>query len=125
MENTDNKWEFEQNYGKILSMIMVTAVKEIESQLGRKVVSLTIPKPAVWNDPDKQPTMNVRIRLQSRLGRLVGRLIPFSESDFLSIGIDDGISFGMTEFWNLSIGEFWHSKIGCDKTGKRHSQTSD
>ena len=65
MKNTDNKWECEQNYGKILAMIMVTAVREMEAELGRKVVSLTIPKPAVYNDPDKQPTINVRISLSS------------------------------------------------------------
>ena len=47
--NNRPDWEFEQNYGKILAAIMVSAVREIESGTGRKVLSLTIPKPAVWN----------------------------------------------------------------------------
>jgi len=43
--------------------------REIESQLGRKFVSLTIPKPACYNDPDKQPTINVRISLSKEYPR--------------------------------------------------------
>ena len=61
MEDTANKWEFEQNYGKILAMIMVTAVKEIEAQTGRRVITLVIPKPANWEKPDIHTTMQVRL----------------------------------------------------------------
>jgi hypothetical protein len=61
VENTTNNWEFEQNYGKILAAIVVSAVRDIEAATGRKVLSLTVPKPAVWADPDKQPTINVRL----------------------------------------------------------------
>ena len=61
MEDKANKWEFEQNYGKILAMIMVTAVKEIEAQTGRRVITLVIPKPANWEKPDVHTTMQVRL----------------------------------------------------------------
>ena len=64
-----NKWEFEQNYGKILAMIVVMAVREIEEQTGRQVLSLTIPKPANWENPDKHTT--IIVRLGNRLGKRV------------------------------------------------------
>ena len=38
-----NFWAFEKDYGKILAMVVVTAVREIEAQTGRKVLSLTVP----------------------------------------------------------------------------------
>ena len=56
-----NFWAFEKDYGKILAMVVVTAVREIEAQTGRKVLSLTVPKPANWEIPDKHTTISVKL----------------------------------------------------------------
>ena len=55
---TKDHWK---EYGKILATIASTAVREIESATGHKVLNLTIPKPASFDNPDKQPTINVRL----------------------------------------------------------------
>lgn len=67
VENAANKWEFEQNYGKILAMVITSAVKEIEAETGRKVISLTIPKPANYDIPEKQPTIHVRLDWKDKM----------------------------------------------------------
>ena len=58
---TEYRWEFEQNYGKILATIIVETVREIEERTGRRVMTLVVPKPATWNDPDKHPNIQVRL----------------------------------------------------------------
>jgi hypothetical protein len=57
------------------------------------------------------------ISLESGLGGLVGGFVPLSESDFISIGIDDGVGTVLTKFRNVSFVEFRHGKIGVSKTG--------
>ena len=66
MENTDNKWAYEKGYGKILAATAATAIREIESQTGHKVLSLTIPKPACYDDPTKQQAIFVRLSFREK-----------------------------------------------------------
>ena len=58
LEFTKTHWK---EYGKLLAAIASTAVKEIESATGHKVLSMSIPKPASFDHPDKQPAISVRL----------------------------------------------------------------
>ena len=54
------KTESKTSYDKFIAMIVANAVREIEQATGRKVVSLSIPSPRSFDDPEKRPAINVR-----------------------------------------------------------------
>ena len=86
---TRSHWK---EYGKLLATIASTAVREIESATGHKVMNLTIPKPASFANPDKQPTINVRLGRLPRVNPSVKAKCRYddgSQCAFYVTGIQD------------------------------------
>jgi len=62
MEDTKgmSKREFKKSYGRLMASIITSAVTEIDAAMGRKVLSLTVPKPNYYENPDKDPHIAVK-----------------------------------------------------------------